>query len=104
MEEKYDIEKLADDINRNLDKYREDFPLLVKKLPKESAFGYMGYATDCTVSFLNEKSCEYDRLKLGTDNRILNRIEEVLKHWDNVHAMQKEKKKAKKKLSKVNIQ
>jgi len=98
LEEKYEIEKLAEDINGNLKKYSEKYPLLVKKLPKDESWGM--YMTRCTVNYLQDKSYEYDRLKLGNENNILNQVEEVFKYWEEVHKVQKEKKKAEKKLAK----
>jgi len=101
LEEKYDIEKLADDINKNIEKYAEKYPLLVKKLPKEEFYGHMIYTTSNTVNYLENKSIEYDIHKLGTDNILLNRVEAVLQYWVDVHKAKKEKEKAERKAKKL---
>jgi len=101
LEEKYDIEKLADDINKNIEKYAEKYPLLAKKLPKEDVFGYTVYTTDCTVRYLKNKDLEYDEHKLGDETILLNRVEAVLQYWVDVHKAQKEKAKAERKAKKL---
>jgi hypothetical protein len=101
LNEKYEIEKLAEDINKNIEKYSEEYPLLIKKLPKEeSPFGTLVYTTTCTIDFLNDNSYKYDQLKLGDEENILNRVEEVMKYWNNIHNAQKEERKKAKKLAK----
>jgi len=98
LEEKYDIEKLAEDINNNIKKYSDKYPLLVKKLPKEDILGYDVYTVRNTVNYLEIKSMDYDRLKLGEEFNMLVRVEAVLQYWDKINKERKLKEKENKKL------
>ena len=97
LEEKYDIEKLAEELNNNIHKYSEKYPLLIKKLPKDDFYGY-AYTTKTTANFLETKNNDYNRLKLGNEFNILVRVELVLQHWDKINKERKLKEKEKKKL------
>ena len=98
LKEKYDIEKLAEDINKNTQKYSEKYPLLIKKLPKEDVFGYNMHTVKTTVNFLEIKCMDYDRLKLGKESDVLVCVEAVLQYWDKIKKEQKQRKKDKRKL------
>jgi len=98
LEEKYDIEKLAEEINNNIHKHSEKYPLLIKKLPKENVLGYDMYTVKNTAHFLETKSNDYDRLKLGEESNILVCVEVVLQYWDRINKERKQKEKEKKKL------
>ena len=98
LEEKYDIEKLAEEINNNIHKHSEKYPLLIKKLPKENVLGYNMYTVRNTSHYLVIKSSDYNRLKLGKESDILVRVEAVLQHWDRINKERKQKEKEKKKL------
>jgi len=97
LEEKYDIEKLAEELNHNIHKYSEKYPLLIKKLPKDDFYGY-AYTTKTTANFLEIKSNDYDRLKLGNESNILVCVETLLQHWNRINKERKQKEKEKKKL------
>lgn len=77
LEEKYDIEKLAENIHANIATYAENYPLFVKKIPHEQSYGRDRYRTADTVDFLKRKSQEYDTLRLGEENGLLERVEAV---------------------------
>lgn len=97
LEEKYDIEKLAEDIIKHQQKYIKDYPLLIKKLPSEDKFGYRYYNPSDVVYFLEDKRLEYNKLKLGEETNMLNRVEAVLKYWDDFYKAKKEREKAERK-------
>lgn len=97
LNEKYDIEKLAEDIISALkgkNSKFEEYPLLLKKIPKDNFQDC--YTTENVISYLQRKSYEYDSLNLGTENNILKRTESVLQYWDDFHKAQKAAKKARK--------
>ncbi len=98
LEEKYDIEKFAEEINRNLKNYEEKYPLFVKKLPViENYYGYRNVrTTESTIEFLERKSREYYELKLGSETDMLAQVEAVLKYWVDFHKAKKAEKKASK--------
>ena len=102
LDEKDDLEKLADDLNLNLERYgtneknryAEDYPLLVKKLPVEDHGILKGYYTaDCTMRYLKRKSYEYTHLNLGSETELLRRVEAVLEYWAEKKSKEKEAKK-----------
>lgn len=110
LDEKDDLEKLADDLNLNLERYStseknryvEDYPLLVKKLPVEDRGILKGYYTvDCTMRYLKRKSYEYTHLNLGNETEPLRRVEAVLQYWVDIKMMEKEEKKKKRKENKL---
>ena len=98
LDEKDDLEKLADDLNLNLrrygisdkNRYMTDYPLLVKKLPMEDQ-GY--YTADCTMRYLKRKNDEYTHLNLGSETELLRRVERVLEYWEEKKVKDKEAKK-----------
>lgn len=98
LDEKDDLEKLADDLNLNLrrygisdkNRYTTDYPLLVKKLPMEDQ-GY--YTADCTMRYLKRKNDEYTHLNLGSETELLRRVERVLEYWEEKKVKDKEAKK-----------
>lgn len=99
LEEKYDIEKLADDLTKNVSRfgqneknqYMKEFPLLVKKLPKNKIWDF--YDPKTTMEYLRRKDLEYDTLNIGEETNLLKRVEAVLLYWEK----QKEEKKRLKK-------
>lgn len=102
LDEKDDLEKLADDLNLNLERYgtseknryTEDYPLLVKKIPVEDHGILKGYYTaDCTMRYLKRKNYEYTHLNLGSETELLRRVEAVLEYWAEKKAKEKEAKK-----------
>lgn len=102
LDEKDDLEKLTDDLNLNLERYgtseknryTEDYPLLVKKIPLEDHGILKGYYTaDCTMRYLKRKSYEYTHLNLGSETELLRRVEAVLEHWEEKKAKDKKAKK-----------
>lgn len=101
LDEKDDLEKLADDLNLNLKRfalgekngYAKDYPLLAKKLPQEDQGILKGYyTTDCTMRYLKRKNHEYTHLNLGNETELLKRVEAVLEYWEEKKAKEKEAK------------
>lgn len=110
LDEKSDLEKLADDLTTNVkhygsdakNKYVSNYPLLVKKLPVEEyglCKGY--YTTDATIRYLNRKDFEYAQLHLGNETDLLKRVEAVLRYWVDIKMKEKEEKKRKRKENKL---
>lgn len=102
LDEKGDLEKLADDLNHNIkcyglnakNKYAVEYPLLVKKLPVEDHGILKGYYTaDSTIRYLERKNCEYTKLNFGNETELLKRVEAVLKYWEDKKTKEKEEKK-----------
>lgn len=107
LNEKDDLEKLAEDLNSQLSHYGVSeknkyaaYPLLLKKLPTDEGIFKGYYTTDCTMKYLDRKNCEYDHLKLGTESELLARVEAVLEYWVDIKAKEKEERKKKRKASK----
>lgn len=99
--EKTDDEKLSEDINRNLKKYAEKYPLLAKKLPYSTSLGAPYRSDYDTLWYLRRKNNEYDSLNLGDETDFLKRVEYVLQYWIDVHAEQKRTKKLEKQAKKA---
>lgn len=107
LDEKTDLEKLADDLTFQVsrygttakNKYAEKYPLLVKKLPCDTGLFEGYYTTECTLRYLERKHYEYLKLKLGTEENLLNQVEAVLQYWVDVKKREKEERKKNRKNS-----
>lgn len=91
-------EILARKLYLNAKEFADEYPLTVKKLPKDPSFGWV--TIDSIESFLIRKWYEYDSLQLGNETQYLKRVEAVLKYWDDIHKKEKEVKKEKRKAAK----
>lgn len=102
LDEKNEIEKLAEDLIKNLahhtDKYSK-YPLICKKLPTTDGY----YFYDDVESWLKRKILEFDTLHLENGGEVLDRVEAVLQYWVDFHKKEKEEKKAAKKAAKAAI-
>lgn len=101
LNEKTDIEKLAEDLGKNVfshTKKYEEYPLITKKLLNNEDIKYLSDVE----SWVRRKNFEYDTLKLGEERDILVRIEDVLQYWEDDKQRKKEERKAKRKAAKNN--
>lgn len=103
LNEKDNIEKLADDLKDNIiyhhfDKY-DEYPLIVSKISSNEDFR----SYNAIEHWIRRKDIEYDTLKLGDETNILSRIEAVLEYWESEKKRKKEEKKAKRKEKKSGV-
>lgn len=105
LDEKDDLEKLADDLSDELhymgdginNKYFSKYPLTVAKIPKQE--GYIRpefYSSSVILDYLKRKISENLELGLSNPNtEPLDMVEAVLKYWNNKKIKEKEERKKK---------
>ena len=90
------VERLALDLHRHPESYKEQYPFLVKKMPKDDSI----YSVDTLVGFLERKDLEYDSLTLGDETDLFSRVNEVCKFWDVLNEERKAQRRAKRRAEK----
>lgn len=98
------MEKLYNDIAQNPSSYEEKYPLMIKKLPKaKNVWGEESLTAKSVQDYIETNMITYEKLKLGDDSDLLNRVESVLLHYEEKKLKEKEERKRLRKLAKGQV-
>lgn len=98
LDEKDPMEKLSEDLNKNILSYAAEYPLIVKKLPGAYTYDEERYFnTETTMSYLIKNMGNYYELNLKTakGESVLDIVEAYLQHLEDKKAQEKADKKQK---------